>query len=154
MDAQIISSIILGVVAIGVTWFYSFGSSKREKDRMMKDLFSEFNSRYDKLNDSLATIEANYKDYNHFKELRVTNADDYKKLKQDVIDFFNLCAEEYYWHQKKRIDQKIWRSWHAGMNYWYNNVPTIKKLWQLEVEAGGTTSYYLNGKERFFVDNA
>jgi len=40
------------------------------------------------------------------------------------------------------------------MNYWYNHVPTIKKLWQLEVEAGGTTSYYLNGKEGFFVDKA
>lgn len=152
MDAQIISSIILGLTALLVSWFYSWRSSKRDGDKMMKELFTEFNARYDKLNDSLAIIETYYKEYDKFKQLYVNDREEHKKLKQDVIDFFNLCAEEYYWHQKKRIDPKIWQAWHSGMNYWYNKVPTIKKLWKMEVEAGGTTSYYLNGKESFFID--
>lgn|GEM_PF-3434047 len=86
-DTHILSSIILVFFAFLVTFYYSYQSSKREEDRIMKELFSEFNSRYDKLNDSLAIIEMNYKSYEQFKELSLTNEDEYKMLKQVVIDF-------------------------------------------------------------------
>lgn len=154
MDTQIISSIILGLFALGITWFYAFRTSKREGDKMMKELFTEFNLRYDKLNDALVLIESSYSEYEVFIKLKddETTKKKFEKLRQAVIDYFNLCAEEYFWNQKGRIDPKVWKAWHSGMNYWYKAVPTIKRLWQFEVEAGGTMSYYLNGKESFFID--
>jgi hypothetical protein len=71
---------------------------------MMKELFTEFNQRYDKLNDSLVSIE---KEGLTFEDL---NEKKNKIYRQDVIDFFNPCAEEFYWNQKGRIDPKVWKA--------------------------------------------
>lgn len=82
---------------------------------------------------------------------KVENADE---LKQKVIDYFNLCAEEYFWfHHKNRIDPIVWKSWHKGMNYWYNNVPCIEQMWQDEIKANGEDSYYIGNGDGFFVKN-
>jgi hypothetical protein len=104
MDTSIISSIILGLSALGVSWFYSHRTNKLEGDKMMKELFTEFNQRYDKLNDSLVSIE---KEGLTFEDL---NEKKNKIYRQDVIDFFNPCAEEFYWNQKGRIDPKVWKA--------------------------------------------
>lgn len=147
MDPQIISSIIIGVFGLVVTWFYSNRTAKLEGDKMMKELFTEFNIRYDGLNDSLAILE---KEQWTLPELELAKN---QKYRDDVIDFFNLCAEEYYWFKKGRIDSKVWKAWHSGMNYWVNNVEAIRELWYKELEANGKTSYYLESKEDFFKLN-
>lgn len=145
MDSEIIASVIIGFSALGVSWFYSYRTAKLEGDKMMKELFTEFNQRYSRLNDYLAYLE---KQGWTLQELELANNKDYRNA---VIDFFNLCAEEYYWYKKGRIDPKVWKAWHSGMNYWYNNVPIVKELWETEVREGGTKSYYLNGEEGFFI---
>ena len=40
-------------------------------------------------------------------------------------DYLNLCAEEYLWFSKGRIDNSVWQSWENGMKY-YLNIPSIK----------------------------
>lgn len=155
MDSQIISSIIISFSALVISWFYAARNSKREGDKMMKELFTEFNLRYDKLNDSLVLIEASYPEYEVFEKLKddETTKKEFEKLKQAVIDYFNLCAEEFYWYYHKgRIDALVWKSWEKGMNYWFNEVPTVKKLWILEVKANGKESYYITDKKEFFVE--
>lgn len=144
MDASIISSIILGLSALGVSWFYSHRTNKLEGDKMMKELFTEFNQRYDKLNDSLVWIE---KEGLSLKDL---NKEKYKLQRQATIDFFNLCAEEFYWNQKGRVDPKVWKAWSSGMNYWVNEVSAIRELWESEIASNGKLSYYITGKEEFF----
>jgi|SRR5690606_22396433 len=159
-DPQIISTVILGLSGLLISWFYSWRTSSREADKMMKELFTEFNQRYDRLNDSLVIIEANFRSVESFKQLEAKcneledgDKEKYKQLRQAVIDYFNLCAEEFYWyHHKKRIDPLVWKSWQAGMNYWYNEVPSIKALWMEEVKANGKASYYINDKVEFFKD--
>ena len=101
MDTQIVSSIILGLSALGVSWFYSYRTAKLEGDKMMKELFKDFNQRYDRLNDKLAFLEKQQ------WTLPVLELDENKKYRAAVIDFFNLCAEEYYWYKKGRIDPKV-----------------------------------------------
>jgi hypothetical protein len=62
------------------------------------------------------------------------------------------CAEEYFWYKKKRIDDLVWDSWSAGMNYWYNHESgIIKELWKKEIEnKRGLKSYYINNGDEFF----
>jgi hypothetical protein len=71
------------------------------------------------------------------------------EYKNAVIDYFNLCAEEYFWFKKGRIDEKIWKSWQAGMKAWYKH-DSIKRLWKEET-ANGKMSYYLEKEEEFFI---
>lgn len=147
----IIVTLIISVTGLWITYEFQAYNRGVLKDKLNKELFTEFNARYDKLNNSLVIIEAYYRDYERFKLLEIEDKELFNKLRLDVIDFFNLCAEEYYWQQKSRIDSKIWKSWHSGMNYWYNNVPAIKSLWKLELESVGSLSYYLDDNEEFFT---
>jgi hypothetical protein len=149
-------TLILGITGFIITGYYSKHTKKIADEKMMKELFTEFNKRYADLNDYLVEIEHDYHDL-EIEELekvhKYTAPEHGKLLKKKVIDYFSLCAEEFYWfHHKKRIDPLIWKSWQSGMNYWYNEVPTIKRLWKKEVEANEKKSYYIIGETEFFID--
>jgi len=145
MDSTLIATIILGAVSIILTAYYSWHTKKISHEQMLKQLFTEFNQRYDSLNSNLIEIEREYPTVKQFEEANNM------ELKQKVIDYFILCSEEFFWfYHKKRIDPLIWKSWQAGMNYWYNNVPAIKALWEKEVQTTGKLSYYITNKIEFF----
>lgn len=151
MDINLWSSIIIGASGISATIYFSYRNYKLSYEVMQKQLFSEFNGRYDKLNNFLIEIEEKFQS---LEELNKSSRSTF--LKQKVVDYFCLCAEEYYWHKhKRRIDKIIWDSWQAGMNYWYNQVPVIKELWLSELAANGRASYYIKvGEPGFFVDES
>lgn len=148
------TTLILGIIGICITRYYSKHTQKIENEKMMKELFTEFNKRYDEINDHLVEIEQHFKTLAELEKAQSDIHENYGDfLKQKVIDYFSLCAEEFYWfHHKKRIDPIIWESWHSGMNYWYNEVPAIQDLWKKEIEANGKESYYITDETEFFVD--
>jgi hypothetical protein len=146
MEASLVSSIILGSVGLLVTVIYSRHSTKLAHDQMMKELFADFNKRYNLLNNSLHEIETKYDTTE-----KLDKAPNSFALKQSVQDYFNLCAEEFYWYRhKRRIDKIIWDSWQSGMLYWYH-VPAIKDMWQSEIAESGKASYYITDGREFFV---
>lgn len=146
MDSSIIATMILGFVGILITFYYSRHSKKIADEKMLKELFKEFNTRYDALNGYLLEIENKYPTIDKFRE-----AANHDELEQKVIDYFNLCAEEYFWYyHKNRIDKLIWGPWNSGMNYWYKKVSTIHELWKKEVDTKGRSTYYLTNKNGFF----
>lgn len=149
MDNSLFATIILGGLGIFLTAYYSWHTKKIANEQMQKQLFTEFNSRYEMLNQHLVYIE---RYCSTIEELNMNdNTDD---LKSKVIDYFSLCAEEFYWYyHKKRIEPLIFNSWQSGMNYWYNNVPAIKSLWEYEVEMNGKLSYYITDRIEFFIEN-
>ncbi len=57
MEASLISSIILGVIGLAITYIYSRHSTNLAQNQMMKELIRDFNIRYSQLNDSLSEIE-------------------------------------------------------------------------------------------------
>ncbi len=139
---SLLSSVIIGLSGIVATIYYSKNSTDRENDRIMLDLFREFNARYDLLNDKLYSI---IKNDNSVEQKTLTLEE-----KNTIYDFFNLCAEEFFWYKKGRIDEKLWKSWNAGMNFWYGH-KVIKDLWLEEMKSKtGKTSYYLDNDEEFF----
>lgn len=150
MTIDIITSAILASAGVLITVVYSSLNYVLSHQMMQKQLFTEFNGRYDSLNNYLIHIEKFYPTLS-----QLNDAPNSEELKQKVVDYFCLCAEEYYWSVRKgRIDKIMWESWQAGMNYWYNNVPAIKELWQSELASNGGASYYIKeGEEGFFKEN-
>ncbi len=55
---------------------------KLEELRLFRDLFTDFNCRYDEMNEKLENI------------LTGNQIED-SKLRKTLVDYFNLCAEEY-----------------------------------------------------------
>lgn len=138
-----ISTMVLGSIAL----YFSWQQKKIAHDQMMKELFTEFNKRYDDVNQFLEEIERLYPTID-----ALNLAPNAVELKNRAIDYFNLCAEEYFWYNKNRVDKEIWNSWFEGMNYWYNNVSSIKTLWEIEIREKGRKTYYIENGVGFFID--
>ena len=144
---DILPSLILGLMGLLITCKYQKHQKSMSDDRLLKELFTEFNHRYDELNSNLIKIQ------NEFPTLELLEkAEEKDELRNTIIDFFNLCAEEKYWHTKGRIEDEIWRSWSSGMNYWYNNVPVIKEMWKNEIKDDNGLSYYITNGDGFFQE--
>jgi hypothetical protein len=119
-------NIFLVITATLLTIFISIINFHQNGDKFFKELFTEFNNRYDILNDKLIAIATD------------------KKLegeeKQKVIDYINLCAEEYMWVRKGRIPVHIWNSWKNGIEGYLRN-EAIKEVFD-EEKALWKSSYY------------
>ena len=106
---------------------YLVENHKIEQTRLFKELFTEFNKRYDGLNEGLNTIIAE---------------DQEKELSRDQIDllynYFNLCGEEYLFYKQGFIYPEVWKAWCNGMKI-FTKDKRIRDLWEKEAQ---TDSYY------------
>lgn len=116
------------VAGIGV---FAFGVQKQhvEEVRLFRELFKEFNERYDKQNEKLNRI--------YCEKLPDSTPFDSDQI-DTLYNYFNLCGEEYLYFQKGFIYSETWQSWKNGMKFFRQN-PRIKKLWDEELRNG---SYY------------
>ncbi len=144
--ALIILTVVVSVVLVVLLWPHInnpgilltiFGSlaslifiiQKQQLEEMnsFKEVFNEFNRRYNGLNESLNSIVRTNPDQSLSKE------------QIDILyDYFNLCGEEYLFYQKGYIYPEVWRAWCNGI-YYYLSHPSIGKTWKQEEE---TDSYY------------
>jgi hypothetical protein len=84
---------------------------KIENDKMFKELFTDFNTKYDeKFNNQLNSIEEKAMNNSNYVLTSVE--------KEIIIDYLNLCAEEYLWYKKGRIDHLAWIAWENGMKHY------------------------------------
>jgi hypothetical protein len=91
-----------------------------ENDRIFLDLFEKFNARYDTLNEKLNPINGTVD-------------------RHIIIDYLNLCSEEYLWFKKGRIPHDVWYSWRSGMVDYFRRSPYLELL---DAEAEFDSSYY------------
>jgi hypothetical protein len=119
----------LSLSAIGVIagfGYFLYGQHLNET-KLFKELFVEFNARYDKLNDGLNRI------------LVGPNAGELSESERELVfSYFSLCAEEYFFYRAGYIDESVWESWCRGMNVFFGH-PRIRDLWDADCKAG---SYY------------
>lgn len=144
-----LSVIVTGGLGVAV-WFSTKKYNKTQislaSHQLQKELFTEFNQRYDKLNGYLEIITK----YKSLKELEKEKLKKQQFLRDKLNDYFNLCAEEYYWYNNGRIDEDLWKSWEVGMNAWYDNHAIIREAWREEYDSFGYQSFYLKKDEQFF----
>jgi hypothetical protein len=115
---------VLGGAGGLTTFLYS---QHLQETRLFTELFQVFNERYDRLNQRLNELAS-------VVDGTALSADS----QQLLMDYFNLCAEEYLYFRSGYIDEDVWRSWTCGMRV-YAQVPAIRQIWEREL-AGG--SYY------------
>jgi hypothetical protein len=123
------AALVAALAAAIVSFCYFVQQQKLEEIRLFKELFEEFNSRYDKLNGDLSDISTG---------IQPSDAAARKKL----IDYFNLCGEEYLFYEEGYIHPVVWQSWCRGILS-YLKAPHIRTLWDEEVEQGRNTYYGL-----------
>lgn len=107
--------------------FYFLHQQNIEKARFFKELVTDFNRRYDDKNNDLLAI------------IREPNKPLDSKQIQAVIDYFNLCAEEYLFYDAGYIDRRVWDAWYNGMKQ-FGGDSRISELWRQEIQQ--TNSYY------------
>jgi hypothetical protein len=114
---------VLGVT-VGFTTFLF--TQQLQETRLFTELFKEFNGRYNHMSAQLSKIAETSETGIH--------GDD----RQVLMNYFNLCAEEYLYYSNGYIDAAAWRAWSIGMKF-YADISDIRRIWEQEI-AGG--SYY------------
>lgn len=119
------SEIVLGWV--GASWAVcSFWQQQDlEKTRFFFELFNNFNERYNLLNEDLDQITQRHGPLS-------------TPERQKVVDYFNLCAEEYMFYRRGYIPGDVWTSWANGIRHYKRN-PRFVTAWRDE---RGTDSHY------------
>lgn len=86
----------VAIAWVGSVWAitYFLHQHELEKNRFFLELFREFNQRYDRMNDHLQTLRG---------ASAVLSAED----RALVIDYFNLCAEEYLFYRMGYIPKNV-----------------------------------------------
>lgn len=124
--------ITISFLVTGISISFGYRQYKIQNDQMFKELFIMFNAKYDdKFNECLNSIEKHTIDNCDYK---LTNEEEAL-----IIDYLNLCAEEYLWFLKGRIDDLVWVSWESGMKYYFN-IKSIKKI--VDIQKEQKDSYY------------
>jgi len=119
------NELVLGWVGSAWALCSFLQAQELERTRFFFDLFNRFNERYNALNDDLDRI---------VKQEGPLNKPD----RQKVVDYFNLCAEEFMFYSRGYIPEDVWRAWRNGMRY-YQRTPRIVTAWR---EERGTDSHY------------
>lgn len=138
----------LGLAVWCSTKKFNENQSEIANHQLQKELFGEFNKRYDVLNDYLDKITQ----YDSLEHLIDKKPKKHPFLRSKLNDYFNLCAEEFYWYKNGRIDEDLWKSWEVGMNSWYDNHAIIREAWEEEYNNFGHQSFYLKKNEQFFKE--
>ena len=126
------TEVLTAFFVTGISISFGIRQNKIENDRMFKELFTNFNDKYDKkFNNCLNQIENKTKNNSDYK---LTNEEE-----ELVIDYLNLCAEEYLWFSKGRIDDKVWEAWENGIKH-YLQIGPINKCVIREIDQ--KDSYY------------
>jgi hypothetical protein len=119
----------LNITLVGsiISSIYFVEKQKLEQIVLFKELFTDFNKRYDGLNEKLNGI---------------LREDQHKELTPEQIDtlydYFNLCSEEYLFYKQGFIYPEVWKAWCNGMKIFIKN-KRIREVWRREVH---TDSYY------------
>jgi hypothetical protein len=118
-------------IAAGAYAFaFSVQKQNLEETKLFKELFEQFNTRYDVLNDELNRI------YFDKQPAGKPFTDDERET---LYKYFNLCGEEWLYAEKGFICAEVWCAWENGMDFFRQN-PRIKRLWDEDLK--DNESYY------------
>jgi hypothetical protein len=123
-DWPVALTLVVGLFTLA----YTVQKQELEESKLFRELFCDFNGRYDRMDLQLNQI--------------LRENDKEKALSPEQKDtlnrYFNLCAEEFLYFRKGYIDPRVWDAWIKGMAI-YCQDPRIQKLWAKELE---TDAYY------------
>lgn len=114
------ATVIGTVLSLG----YFLQKQKLEELKVFREIFKECNTRYYEMNKCLDAIA---------KKDKVT-----EKEKAKIIDYLNLCGEQYLYFKLGYIEPSVWLAWRTGMQTNFA-APNISIIWAEEKKK---SSYY------------
>lgn len=117
-----VATVIGGILSIA----YFLQKQKLEELRLFREIFKECNERYDGMNEALA---------------RIVSTEDGKLTAEErdtVVDYLNLCGEEYLYFKRGYIEPSVWQAWQNGMKAILSS-PRLREVLEKEKQTG---SYY------------
>ena len=122
--------LIAGIGGVAAFTYFLY-QQHLDQTKFFKELFVEFNARYDLMNDGLNAVV--------FGPIEPPPSEKERDAERNLLfDYFNLCAEEYLFYKAGYIDEDVWEWWRKGMFVFFKH-PRIRKLWEDE---SGNGSYY------------
>ena len=115
------AGILLGGAALSFCYFLQ--KQQLEETRLMKELITDFDSRYGAMNEALQRI------LQLGRERPAPQLDPCQQ--QTLVAYFNLCAEEYLFYDLGYVEPRVWKAWAKGMEE-YAEDERIQKLWKSE----------------------
>lgn len=108
------------IKVIGGIFAFSFGMiwKLKEEAKIEKELFDKFNARYDeRFNDLLNELARNRNSEESEPQIIKINGEEKElsEIKNLLIDYFNMCGEEYLWYRKGLISEIVWEEWLRGI---------------------------------------
>jgi hypothetical protein len=113
----------LGILA--VTGFAVALSIRSVRDELWLQTFSDYTRRYLDILDSLPE-EARVPEGSVDPEALLP--DERRRLLISLRRYFNLCSQEFYLRNRKRIDTETWRIWESGIRATMR-LPTFRTGW-------------------------
>ena len=123
MDIKIFAALFGSLLSL----LFFFQKQRLEETRLFREIFTECNKSFDKLNENLNKIINKGEDESISDDERYT-----------LYDYFNLCGEEYLYYKKGYIYPSAWKAWHNGMKI-YIKSPRVLPIWEKEIKSD---SYY------------
>jgi predicted NAD/FAD-binding protein len=105
---------------------YFLQKQKLEEMRLFREIFKECNARYDNMNEQLAVIASK------------ASEDLSRQDRNQIVDYLNLCGEEYLYFKRGYVEPSVWAAWQNGMEA-VVAAPSIRAVWETERKTG---SYY------------
>ena len=110
-----VSAMLISVLAIIV-------SAYKVNQQLELSLFEKYTARYSQIMQSMPE--------EFFHENIANIADDKKKeINHYIRSYLDLCSEEFYLHEQKRIDDTVWREWEGGILAAFKN-PLVLAFWE------------------------
>lgn len=111
-------TVFSGIVAVALGFCYFSQQQKLAEVTIFKQLFTEFNARYNSANEQLATITDSIDTLT-------------PELRQVIVNYINLCAEEFLFRSEGCIPDEVWCSWCRGMLEYIEKEP-FRSVWEAE----------------------
>jgi hypothetical protein len=120
---SIINAMILAAAAVAAIW-----QLRKLAEQARLTVFTAYTQRYSNI---MAEIpESAFDPINSILSAKDLTPEIRNKYLSSMRLFFNLCSEEFYLHQQKLLDEKVWVLWRKGLEY-HMRFPSYQDAWKV-----------------------
>ncbi len=110
----------------------------QQNEQTKLDFFADYTKRYQ---DIIWHLPSSI--YDDDFSLSSLDIKEREHIKKAILLYFDLCSEEYYLHENKKIDDAVWAEWEEGIMFNMSK-PAFNGIWKKKLS---NSSYYTKFKE-------
>jgi hypothetical protein len=122
------------LATVAVSALAIFAGLKSVRDQMRVTVFLEYTERYAKI---MQEMPYQAREPGSHYQLASQSSEERRRVLAVFREYLNLCSEEKWLHDQKRIDRPTWNIWECGMQD-VARFPSFREAWSvLEPEYSG-----------------